>query len=36
MHRHESAANERDKAPGASPSSHPPGFEAPDRNRTRL
>ena len=32
LHRHESAANERAEARGPSPSSHPPGFEAPDRD----
>jgi hypothetical protein len=36
LHRRESAADERAKARGPSPSSHPPGFEAADRNRTRL
>ena len=36
LHRHESAATERAETRGPSPSSHSPGFEAPDRDRTRL
>ena len=36
LHRHESTSNERAKARGSNPSSHAPGFEAPDRDRTRL
>ena len=36
LHGHGSTANERAKARGLSSSSHPPGIEAPDRDRTRL